>query len=49
MAKPQVRPTSVKIPDPVYAALCCIAQRERVSVHKLLTTALTEYVSGNFR
>lgn len=44
-----VTPTSVKIPEPVFNALCTIARRERVSLHRLLNTALTSYVAGNFR
>jgi len=44
-----VQATSVKIPEPVFRALCSIARRERVSLHRLLNNALTSYVTGNFR
>lgn len=39
-----VRPTSVRVPDPVFEALCRIATRERVSLHRLMNTALVSYV-----
>lgn len=46
--KVPVKPTSVKIPDPVHDALCRIARRERISLHQLANKALAEFVT-NFR
>lgn len=39
-----VKPTSVRIPDPVFAALCQVAKRERVSLHRLMNAALVSYL-----
>jgi hypothetical protein len=44
-----VKPTSVKIPNPVHDALCSIARRERVSLHRILNQALTQFAATNFR
>jgi hypothetical protein len=46
--KPQIVPTSVRLPEDVFAALCRRAAAERVPLHRLLTTKLTE-LATNFQ
>lgn len=38
-------PTSVKLPEPVYDALCRLAIRERQSVHAVMLAALSHLAS----
>lgn len=38
-------PTSVKLPEPVYDALCRKAAQERCSLHALMTRALASFAS----
>jgi hypothetical protein len=43
-----VVPTSVRLPEDVFAALCRRAAAERVPLHRLLTTKLAE-LAANFQ